>query len=374
MTNFVQQSVAAGKPVIGITLNYRLSAFGFLWGSAELNATGSANNGLRDQRLALHWIQENINAFGGDPTKVTIFGQSAGGLSAGKQLIAYGGRDDGLFRGAILQSGGMAEKWPYNIDAPISYTTDLYQNLTITTGCAGQTSELECLRSLPLEELSKALNVSRTPVFSGTGLGPWLTVVDGDFLQDGPTESLIKGHFNKVPIIYTTTTDEATVFGFSGPVNTNEEFRRFVAAGGPDEDTVAMIETLYPNVDALGLPAGYSPPENDTLGLQYKRVVAYHTDAVETSSRRLTVDTWAASGETAYSGRVNILIPGSAAFLGCPHATEVDFVFDVIDNGNKAMKEMAKLMSRTWASFVHDLDPNNHGRECIQPTFLGEAC
>lgn len=171
MTNFVQQSVAAGKPVIGITLNYRLSAFGFLWGSAELNATGSANNGLRDQRLALHWIQENIHAFGGDRTKVTIFGQSASGLSTGKQLIAYGGRDDSLFRGAILQSGRMAEKWPYNIDDPISYTTDLYQNLTITTGCAGQTSELECLRSLPVEELSKALNVSRTPVFSGTGLG-----------------------------------------------------------------------------------------------------------------------------------------------------------------------------------------------------------
>lgn len=369
MTNFVQQSVAAGKPVIGITLNYRLSAFGFLWGSAELNATGSANNGLRDQRLALHWIQENIHAFGGDPTKVTIFGQSAGGLSTGKQLIAYGGRDDGLFRGAILQSGGMAEKWPYNIDDPISYMTDLYQNLTITTGCAGQTSELECLRSLPVEELSKALNVSRTPVFSGTGLGPWLTVVDGDFLQDGPRESLIKGHFNKVPIIYTTTTDEATVFGFSGPVNTDEEFRKFVAAGGPDEDTVAMIETLYPNVNALGLPVGYPPPENDTLGLQYKRVVAYHTDAVETSSRRLTVDTWAAIGGTAYSGRVNILTPGSAASIGCPHATEVDFVFDVIDYENKAMKEMAKLMSRTWASFVHDLDPNNHGREFLQAKF-----
>ncbi|KAH7015596.1 Carboxylesterase [Ilyonectria destructans] len=67
ITNFVQQSVAAGKPVIGITLNYHLSVFGFFWGSAELNATGSTNNGLRDQRLALHWIQEKIKAFARRP-------------------------------------------------------------------------------------------------------------------------------------------------------------------------------------------------------------------------------------------------------------------------------------------------------------------
>ena len=97
MTNFVWRAAAAGKPLIGVSINYRLNAFGFLWGSEELTANGSANNGLRDQRLALHWIQENIASFGGDPRKVTLFGQSGGALSIGKQLTAYGGRDDGLF-------------------------------------------------------------------------------------------------------------------------------------------------------------------------------------------------------------------------------------------------------------------------------------
>lgn len=119
MTSFVSQAVAAGKPVIAVSINYRLNAFGFLWGSHELTAKGSANNGLRDQRTALRWLQENIAAFGGDPRKVTIFGQSAGGLSVGKQLVAYGGRDDGLFRAAIMQSGSMAEKWPYNVREPM---------------------------------------------------------------------------------------------------------------------------------------------------------------------------------------------------------------------------------------------------------------
>ncbi|KAJ1563703.1 hypothetical protein HK405_001090, partial [Cladochytrium tenue] len=143
LTNFVYQSTLAGKPVLGVSLNYRLTAFGFLWGSKELTAKGSANNGLRDQRLALRWIQENIAYFGGDPSKVTIWGESSGALSVGKQLIAYGGRDDGLFRGAIMQSGGIVEKWPYNIANATAYTEDLYLNLTTTTGCIDEESPLE---------------------------------------------------------------------------------------------------------------------------------------------------------------------------------------------------------------------------------------
>ncbi|KAL3468436.1 Alpha/Beta hydrolase protein [Aspergillus heterothallicus] len=89
---------ASENPFIAVSINYRLSAFGFLWGSDEVAAHGSANNGLRDQRLALAWIHENIGFFRGDPNKVTIFGQSGGSLSVGKQLIAYGGRDDSFFR------------------------------------------------------------------------------------------------------------------------------------------------------------------------------------------------------------------------------------------------------------------------------------
>jgi len=101
----VQNSVNIGKPVIAVTINYRLSAWGFLSGSEELVDAGTLNLGLRDQRLALQWVQENIEAFGGDPDQVTIFGESAGAASVGFHLTAYSGRDDKLFRGAIMQSG-----------------------------------------------------------------------------------------------------------------------------------------------------------------------------------------------------------------------------------------------------------------------------
>lgn len=78
----VEQSVRIGKPIIGVSINYRLSLWGFT-SSNELADEGLLNIGLKDQRLALRWVQENIKAFGGDPKKVTIFGESAGAASIG---------------------------------------------------------------------------------------------------------------------------------------------------------------------------------------------------------------------------------------------------------------------------------------------------
>lgn len=93
----VENSVAMGTPMIGVSLNYRLSAFGFLCGSEALSA-GITNNGFRDQRLALHWVNENIEAFGGDPTKVTIWGESSGAESVNAQVLAYNGKNTRLLR------------------------------------------------------------------------------------------------------------------------------------------------------------------------------------------------------------------------------------------------------------------------------------
>ena len=85
----VQNSVSIGKPMIAVSVNYRLSAWGFLY-SDEVAGTGNTNLGLRDQRLSLHWLQENIAAFGGDPKKVTIWGESVGANDVGMHLLAYG--------------------------------------------------------------------------------------------------------------------------------------------------------------------------------------------------------------------------------------------------------------------------------------------
>ena len=84
----VQNSVKLGTPIITVSFNYRLAAFGFLSGP-EVQAAGATNLGFRDQRLALRWIQENITAFRGSPDKVTIWGESAGTISINTQLFTY---------------------------------------------------------------------------------------------------------------------------------------------------------------------------------------------------------------------------------------------------------------------------------------------
>ncbi|KAF5014884.1 hypothetical protein F66182_13976, partial [Fusarium sp. NRRL 66182] len=104
-TNLVRISTEINKPVIFVSVNYRLGPLGFLNGK-QMYDLGLLNLGMLDQRLALHWIQENIKAFGGDPRKVTLAGESAGAVSIYSHMMAYGGRDDGLFRGAIMESGG----------------------------------------------------------------------------------------------------------------------------------------------------------------------------------------------------------------------------------------------------------------------------
>jgi carboxylesterase type B len=87
----VERSVKQGTPIIGVSLNYRLSVFGFLTGKEALDA-GLTNIGFRDQRLALRWVRENIAAFGGSPDKVTIFGESSGAESVTAQVFAYNGK------------------------------------------------------------------------------------------------------------------------------------------------------------------------------------------------------------------------------------------------------------------------------------------
>lgn len=100
----VNASISIQKPIIAVSINYRLGAWGFL-SSKEVQAESSSNAGLYDQRLALRWIQENIPAFGGDPNAITIAGESAGAFSVGYHLVGFDGDNEGLFRGAILQSG-----------------------------------------------------------------------------------------------------------------------------------------------------------------------------------------------------------------------------------------------------------------------------
>ncbi|KAK6443576.1 hypothetical protein LTR95_000403 [Oleoguttula sp. CCFEE 5521] len=173
------------KGVIYVSLNYRLGAFGWLSGPT-FQKTGTANAGLHDQRFALEWVKENIALFGGDPNRVTVFGESAGGGSIMHQITAYGGEKGPVpFAQAVLQSPG----WQ-----PLVSNQQQEQTLNYFLGVLN-VSTIEEARTLSTEALQAANRVQIKYANYGSFIyGP---SVDGDFVPQLPGELLLHGQFDK---------------------------------------------------------------------------------------------------------------------------------------------------------------------------------
>jgi carboxylesterase type B len=363
----VDEATQAGKPFIGVSINYRLDGFGFLWGT-DVKEAGVANLGLKDQRLALHWVNENIAAFGGDPTKVTIWGESAGAGSVGNQLIAYGGRDDGLFRGGIMESGAAASVLS-------SYTNEsafdvYYKNITDAANCTSATDTLACLRQAPVDTLSSIFNSSVATS------APFSPTVDGDIIPDAGAALLNKGKFVHVPILHGANHDEGSAFGSRG-INTTEQFLAYLVARTNDQAVAAELADMYPDIPAIGIPGTlHGRPGNDTAyGTMFKRVCAYAGDSSMHAPRRFTAETWAANNVTSYSYVFNVLVNGLSQYVGATHFQEVAFVFYNLEghgyenavsvnpflNEPETFTQLARMMSRMWSSFIVDQTPNNNG-------------
>ena len=307
LTFMVQNSVTIGKPIIGVSLAYRLSGWGFLDG-AEIRAAGATNLGIRDQYLALQWLQENIAAFGGNPSKVTIWGESAGGESVGSLLTLYGGRDDKLFAGAISESGTPLLQGGIYSE---SIGQAKYDNITAATGCSNASNSLSCLRSLPFDTLNKALNITPSYLFS-----PY---VDNDTIKGSIYEQLLKGQFIKVPYLIGTNADEGSAFGPQG-VNNDTAFEAYLNTTGADYETVKTLEIIYPNIDALGVLDTYNAtPPADVPGTQFKRVAAFAGDYTFIAARRLTCQQWTKYGVNAYAYRFNVIVNNLTALIGVTH-------------------------------------------------------
>lgn len=367
----VENSVKIGKPVVAVTINYRLSTWGFLSGSQELVDAGNLNLGLRDQRLALQWVQENIMAFGGDPNRVTIFGESAGGASVGFHLTAYSGRDDRLFRGAIMQSGNPIFYGPL-VDPLATANANLYNLLATRTNCINQTSPLECLRALPAEQLNIAINTT-SAALNTTAFGP---VLDGDFIQKRTSLQLAAGEFVHVPILSGANSDEGSAFS-PRPINNTEAFRNAVISNrglnNIPPDLADQIVEAYPDDLSVNVIAslGNQRPGPE-YGAQFRRAASYAGDLTFIAPRRKTCEIWAAAGVAAYCYRFNAIPAGLPAALGVTHFQEVAFVFLNLNgvgylpaavppftNKTESYRTLSRFMNSNWVSFVHDLDPNS---------------
>ncbi|KAL3489122.1 Alpha/Beta hydrolase protein [Aspergillus germanicus] len=364
----VEQSVKIGKPIIGVSINYRLSLWGFLH-SNEVVGEGITNLGLRDQRIALKWVQENIAAFGGDPKKVTIWGESAGAASVGFQLTAYGGRDDKLFRAAILQSGNPIY---YGSENGTQRSQAGFEAIASAVGCYNSWDRIQCLREVPFLTLNATMNGS---VDTGS-FGP---TIDGDFVQTYRSQQIKRGGFVRVPIITGANSDEGASMSPTG-ISTTGDFRATLSSFLPSSFQDAILKA-YPDDLSINVVASLGDQRPALpYGAQFRRSASFWGDYYFIASRRETAKTWASHGLPAYAYRFNAIPAGVPPEVGAGHYKEIGFMFNNLEGvgyrpdirpfqgKGQSYIDLAELMSSSWVSFIHSLDPNGFkGRDSKVP-------
>ncbi|EIW52423.1 carotenoid ester lipase precursor [Trametes versicolor FP-101664 SS1] len=337
-SSIVSRSVKMGEPVIYVSMNYRVSAYGFL-ASQEVKDAGVGNLGLQDQRLALKWIQKYISAFGGDPTKVTIWGESAGAISVGLHMVANGGNAEGLFRGAFMQSGS-----PIPV-GDISHGQPDYDALVSKTGCTGAADTLNCLRQVPFATLKTAVDAS-PGIFSPQSLRlAWLPRVDGTFLVDAPQNLVQDGSVAGVPFVSGDCDDEGTLFSLSTTnVTTETDLRNYIHSNYLPQASSSDLDQLlklYPQDITQGSP--FNTGILNALTPQFKRLAAMQGDLVFQAPRRLLLQS--RSGKQPMWSFLNKRLKGLPA-LGSAHATDI---LNIYGGGD---------MADYLINFVNNLDPN----------------
>ncbi|KAF6790735.1 carboxylesterase family protein [Colletotrichum sojae] len=277
-TYMVQQSVAIGKPVIAVSINYRVGGFGFL-ASREVVAAGVANIGLFDQRLALKWIRENISTFGGDPDAVTIWGDSAGGERRGLQRWLSSGRLRRRQRRALPRCDPRERQRPGAGEDLNSTYQPYFDQVVDFVGCGGALDTFDCLRKAPFERL-----------FGAFYSQVYTPILDGTFLTRLPSESFAKNLVADVAILAGSNTDEdtATFFGPRGTLNNDSDVFTLLKDMGKGlaNETVEEAMRLYPDDPAVGCPFNTGSERFEDHGFMYKRGAAIVGDAVIHAGRR----------------------------------------------------------------------------------------
>ncbi|KAF9541669.1 alpha/beta-hydrolase, partial [Agrocybe pediades] len=204
----------SGGDVIVVLIQYRLGLFGFLAGQ-NVKDGGALNAGLLDQRMALQWVQTNIKKFGGDPSRVTIWGQSAGAGSVLQHIIADNGNTSPpLFQSAITSSTFLPSQYRFNDTVP-----ELLYNETVSrANCSSQADTLGCLRQADASALATANNDILDSGFSGTFA--FVPVVDGTLITDSPINLLKQGKVNGKALYSVTNSFEGNDFVDQGTAAT----------------------------------------------------------------------------------------------------------------------------------------------------------
>ena len=233
-------------------MNYRLTIFGFA-ASPALSLEGNTNLGLRDQRLALEWVQQHIDYFGGDPDNVTIFGESDGATNVGLQCTEFGGTQGPVpFQRMIMESGSPAA----NSFVASNFSANNTAEVAKALGClsADSAQVLACLRWVPYDQLLNA-TLSYDDTISSFGFDVFIPSVDHDFIPAAPSELVRSGRFcRNVPLITGWNPNDASLFVDSTLTNSTVIPYFGQTYPGITNSTLTQMLSLYPESEFTETP------------------------------------------------------------------------------------------------------------------------
>lgn len=354
-TGLLLNGAVMGKPFIYVAINYRVGGFGFLPGK-EILADGSANLGLLDQRMGLQWVADNIAAFGGDPDKVTIWGESAGAISVFDQMALYDGDNTyngkPLFRGGIMNSGSVVPADPVDCDR----CQGIYDTVVENAGCASATDTLECLREADYDTFLNAAN-SVPGILSYTSVAlSYVPRPDGVALTASPDQLVTAGKYAAVPMIIGDQEDEGTLFSlFQSNITTTDlliDYLNDIFFQDASRSTIESLVATYPDDITQGSPFNTGILNNPYP--EFKRLAAILGDLVFTLSRRLFLSGSSKAYPSVPSWSYLASYDYGTPILGTFHGSDILQVFYGI-LPNYASASFASY----YLSFVYNLDPNN---------------
>ncbi|KAL2129594.1 hypothetical protein VTI74DRAFT_7548 [Chaetomium olivicolor] len=351
----VSNAIDMGKPYIFVAVNYRVAGWGFMPGK-EILADGSANAGLLDQRMALEWVADNIAAFGGDPDKVTIWGESAGAISVFNQMALFDGdntyKGKPLFHGAIMNSGSIIPADP--VDCPKGQV--VYDAVVAKAGCSGAKDTLACLRALPLDKFTAAAN--SVPFFlSYTSVAlSYLPRPDGRVLTKSPDLLVKEGKYAAVPMIIGDQEDEGTIFAlFQSNITTSDRVVKYLGDlffhGATKKQLESLVNT-YPAWVWAGSP--FRSGIFNEIYPGFKRLAAILGDFVFTLTRRVFLEAATTVNPNVPAWSYLASYDQGTPILGTFHTSDVlQVFFGILPN------YASRSIQSFYANFVYNQDPNN---------------
>ncbi|KAK6836525.1 alpha/beta-hydrolase [Apiospora arundinis] len=350
----VTDSIGQGKPIIFVAATYRTNGFGFLGGKAVQDA-GVANLGLLDQRQAMKWVADNIAAFGGDPDKVTIWGESAGAISVFNHLVLYDGDNTyngkPLFRGGIMNSGSLVPADPVDCEK----AQKVYDQIVDQAGCSGTQDTLQCLRDVDYKTLFNA--IATLPTFTGyqSIALRFMPRPDGKTMTMSPEKLIQEGKFTKIPVIIGDEEDEGTLWSLMQANLTTKDdvadyLKTYFFHHATEQDMDEYVGT-YRTISEHGSP--YRTGLLNNWYPQFKRLAAILGDLAFTLSRRYFLEARRAAAPELKAWSYLSSYGFGTPILGSVHGGDI---FHIVWGGPTLVSDDFRADSYAWiASHIPQL-------------------